>query len=158
IENDAHLFVTNSTFSSNLALGGNNSTVFSNDLDGAGFAQGGALDNEEAGLAILTGNTFDANQSIGGDGNSGIGHLNFVGAGLGGAISSTIGGGALGVPTLVIINGGTFDANEAIGGNGNTGSASAVSFVGAGLGGMIWNDEGSIARISDSTIEHNQAL
>jgi hypothetical protein len=157
IENDGSVQISQSAFSGNAAVGGSQSSGVGTDLIGAGFGQGGAIDNEGGASATISDSSFDHNQALGGDSNSGSGRLTFIGTGLGGAVASTIGGGAVGAPNPLTIGNSTFDHNSALGGDNNTGSGSVVAFIGTGLGGAVWNDEGSTATISASTLTHNQA-
>jgi hypothetical protein len=94
--------ITNSSFSHNQAIGGNNATATGTDIVQVGGAQGGAVYSGYGSAATLAGCTFDHNQAIGGQGNTGSGPFIVVGIGEGGAIYSALGGGALGSNTLTV--------------------------------------------------------
>lgn len=150
--------IANSSFSNNLAIGGNNSTaVITSDIGEAGGAEGGAFCNEAGVSATVSNSTFDHNQAIGGSGNSGSGPVMLVGEGLGGAIVSAFGGDVFGPNTLNVSNS-TFTGNQAIGGDNNTGTGTVSALVGVGAGGGIANYAGGTATVSDSTLDHNRAL
>jgi hypothetical protein len=106
--------------------------------------------------ATLASSTFDHNQAIGGDGNTGTGAVVLVGEGLGGAIVSGYGGNFFGPDTLTASNC-TLTKNSAQGGDNNSGTASVSGLVGAGAGAGIANYAGGTASITGSDLDHNQA-
>ena len=77
------MIVTSSSFSHNLAMGGNDNTATATDQTWPGDAVGGAIDNEAGDTATFSGSTFDHNQAIGGYGNYGSAPVVYVGTGLG---------------------------------------------------------------------------
>jgi hypothetical protein len=138
--------ITDSTFSGNLALGGNGGTG-----PFVGEAEGGAIIS--TGSASITGSTFDDNLALAGsDGNSGPGNADpGVDEAFGGAIF-----GLFGASTTVSSS--TFDNNAAIGGNNATATGTDIVEVGVAEGGTICNEIGAVATISGSSFDHNQAI
>ena len=119
-------------------------------------AEGGALYNELGSAGTLAGCTFDHNEAVGGNGDTGSGSVVLVGEGLGGAIVSGFGGNLYGPTTLTVSNS-TLTQNNAQGGDNNTGSASVAGLVGTGAGAGIANYAGGTASVSGSELDHNQA-
>jgi hypothetical protein len=156
IENGISANVTNSSFSDNQAKGGDNATATGTDITGVGGAEGGAVYSTAGNAASFIGCTFDQNQAQGGNGNTGSGSVVLVGEGLGGAIDSGYGGGALAPNTLTVSNS-ILTQNEAQGGDNNTGTGSVAGLVGAGAGAGIANYAGGTATVSGSDLDHNRA-
>src|SRR5262245_36476622 len=136
--NGGTLIVTNSQFTNNQAIGGDNG--------GNGF--GGGIENQSGSTATLSGCTFAGNKAVGGDGGTVTNGSSFIGLGNGGGIHN--------FGSLTVVNS-TFTANQAIGGNGGTGG-NGVSFysIGIGLGGGITN--GATLVLSGSSFASNQAI
>src|SRR5262245_9687000 len=154
------LFLSGSTFTGNQALGGSDNTSTSgNGLVGA--ALGGGLNN--SGVATVADSLFEDNEARGGGGNRGGGvSFQFVGTALGGAIC-TVAGNTSGAPASLSLVNVTLRGNRAVGGDGNA----AGTFVGAGVGGglasagynaLVPLSGGSTTTLSDSTVEHNEAV
>jgi hypothetical protein len=117
-------------------------------------------DDEFGNVASVSGCTFDGNQAIGGNGNTGGGPqvgLTLVGVGLGGAIDSGYGGVDIGPNTLTVDNC-TLKENIARGGANNSGTATLAGFVGSGIGAGIANYLGSSAQVTSTTVSSNHAL
>jgi hypothetical protein len=156
------LNVTNSAFTDNKAVGGNNATATGSDIVEVGDAEGGAICSEIGTVATISGCTLDHNAAIGGSDNTGSGgQVAHIGDGLGGAIDSSFGSdgsdGHIGATTLTLSNSNLFH-NTAQGGNDNNGSASLADLVGAGVGSGIANYLGSTATISGSVLDQGQAI
>jgi hypothetical protein len=154
------LSLRGSTFTGNQALGGSNNT--SAGVNGlVGTALGGGLLN--VGVAAVADSLFEDNEARGGGGNRGDGvSFQFVGTALGGAIC-TVAENTSGAPVSLTLSHVTLRGNRAVGGDGN----SAGTIVGAGIGGGLAssaNDAfvtlsgGSTTTLSNSTVEHNQAV
>jgi hypothetical protein len=143
------LSVTNSSFSHNLTIGGNNATATGTDFVLVGFGFGGAIDNSSGGTATISGCTFDHNQALGGQGNSGSGAVVLVGTALGGAVDSG--------STTTTVSNSTLSHNDALGGDNNTGTATVAGLVGAGVGAGIANLLGGTTNVSSSELDHGQA-
>src|SRR5262249_4221551 len=133
IESLSTLRVTSSSFSHNLASGGNHATATGTDIVVAGAGLGGAIDNGVGGTATMSGSTLDQSQAVGGEGNRGSGPVVVVGTALGGAADSAFGGDLLGATTTTV-NNSTLSHNDALGGDNNTGAASVAGLVGVGAG------------------------
>jgi hypothetical protein len=152
--------VTNSNFSNNLAIGGNNSTATGIDILETGLGAGGAIDDEFGDTASVSGCSFDGNQALGGNGNTGNGpqvDVALVGIGLGGAIDSGEGGVNIG-PNTLTVGTSTLKDNIASGGANNSGTATVAGHVGSGIGAGIANYLGSSAQVTSTTLSSNQAL
>jgi hypothetical protein len=155
IVNSGKLTVTGSTFSHNLAIGGNDNVG----PLAAGAGGGGAIGSgNSAGTKpvelIIDKSIFDHNQAIGGTGNSVPPGAPSPPAslaaniGVGGAIQIVQGSGT--------ITGCTLDHNSALGGQGATGSAAGNGVGGAMyVGGVL---SSVIVTVSECTVEHNAAL
>ncbi|MGA2255462.1 MAG: hypothetical protein ABSG53_12425 [Thermoguttaceae bacterium] len=103
------LNVTNSAFTDNKAVGGNNATATGSDIVEVGDAEGGAICSEIGTVATISGCTLDHNAAIGGSDNTGSGgQVAHIGDGLGGAIDSSFGSdgsdGHIGATTLTLSN------------------------------------------------------
>src|SRR5205823_5909624 len=146
----ATMTVTNSSFSQNLASGGNNATATGADIVQVGVGVGGAIDNELGTTATITGCTLDHNQAVGGQGNRASGAVVLVGTGLGGATESFFGGPGVGIPNTLSVNNSTLSHNDALGGDNNTGTAGVAGLVGAGVGAGIANFLGGTTIVSGS--------
>jgi hypothetical protein len=154
------LFLSGSTFTGNQALGGSGNTSTGGNGN-VGAALGGGLNN--AGVAAVADSLFEDNEARGGGGNRGDGvSFQFVGTALGGAIC-TVAGNSSGAPASLTLGNVTLRGNRAVGGDGNA----AGTFVGAGIGGglasagynaLVPLSGGSTTALSDSTVEHNQAV
>ncbi len=109
-------------------------------------------------VATLAGCTFDHNQAIGGNGNTGSGPVVHVGTGFGAGIFSGFGGSqaAFG-PNTLSVSSTVLENNDAQGGDNNHGTASVAGLVGAGVGGGIMNYLGGTASVSNSILVQNQA-
>ncbi len=128
------VYVTDSTFRGNQAIGGNNASATGSDIVEVGDAEGGAICSAIATTTIISGCTLDDNAAIGGSGNSASdGQVAHAGDGIGGAINTSYGsdgqGDDIGPTTLTITNS-TLSQNTAQGGDDNNGSASLAGFVG----------------------------
>ena len=110
-----------------------------------------------ASAGTIAGCTFDHNEAVGGDGNTGSGSVVLVGEGLGGAIVSGYGGNLYGPNTLTVSNS-TFTQNDAQGGDNDTGTGSVAGLVGTGAGAGIANYAGGTASVSGSDLDQNQAI
>src|SRR4029077_17675977 len=121
-----------SSFSHNLAIGGNNATATATDIVEVGVGQGGVIDNEFDATVTITGCTLDHNQALGGQGNSGSGAVVLVGTALGGAADSIFGVAFFGGPNPTTVSNSTLDHNDALGGDNNSGTASVAGLVGVG--------------------------
>ena len=156
------VYVTDSIFRGNQAIGGNNASATGSDIVEVGDAEGGAICSAIATTTIISGCTLDDNAAIGGSGNSASdGQVAHAGDGIGGAINTSYGsdgqGDDIGPTTLTITNS-TLSQNTAQGGDDNNGSASLAGFVGAGVGAGIANYLGSTANVSGSTIDGGRAI
>jgi hypothetical protein len=157
IQNYGSLAISDSTFDSNRAVGGNNSNSGPNQPDpSVDEGQGGAIAAFFGTRTTVSNSTFSHNEAIGG--HNGIATATDeaeVGVGEGGAICSEIGAAAS-------FSSSTFDDNQAIGGNGNTGSGPVIH-VGAALGAGIYSGIGggevgaSPLTVSDSLVIDNSA-
>ncbi|MCI0457603.1 MAG: hypothetical protein L0Z62_11585 [Gemmataceae bacterium] len=136
--NSGTLSVIDSTFTGNLALGGDGSS-------GSfvpGFGAGGGIGN--SGLVTVSGSTFDGNQAVGGSRCTGPISGNYhVGLGFAGGIYNNTTGSAT-------ITRSTFHRNQAIGGSFNSGNN-----PGSGAAGAIGSP--GPAAVRDSTFSYNLA-
>ena len=128
--------ISNSTFSHNLAQGGDKGTL--------GEASGGAIYSQSPTTVI--GSTFDHNQAVGGSGSTGT---FFVDYSFGGAIANS---GSISIASS------TFTHNEALGGNNSIGTG-PPDFVGVGgaEGGALYSEVGTTAIVTTSVFDHNLA-
>jgi hypothetical protein len=141
--------VDGSTFAGNQALGGSNAT---GGASGQGFIGGGAGGGLFVhGAANVTNSTFDHNQAMGGSDNTGSSTVIEIGVGRGGGIA--LSGVTAPGSTLAAVNL-TLTHNLAEGGAGNSNGL----LVGIGLGGGFAGFLQTIAMVSNSIIDHNQAI
>jgi hypothetical protein len=151
IANDGgqHFVADGCTFSCNEAIAGSNLIGSSSNSGRIGHAEGGAVDSQ--GVATITNSTFDHNEALGGNNNTG---------GSGVALNGRAAGGAIGsfqfftTPAILTVSNCTFTDNQAIGGSENIGGL----IVGVGIGGAIANDRGGTATVTGSTFIGNQAI
>jgi hypothetical protein len=148
--------ITNSTFSYNQAIGGNDGTATGTDIVEVGDAEGAAICVQLGAVSTISNCILDYNYSQGGNGNTASGPVVDVGAALGGAINSAQGGADIGANTLTVSNS-IIAQNSAKGGNNNSGTATVAGLVGAGVGAGIANYMGSSLSVSGSTLGGNQA-
>jgi hypothetical protein len=150
--------VSDTTFSHNTSIGGNNAIATGTDIVEVGVAEGGAICNEIGATASFSDCTFDHNQAIGGNGNTGSGPVVHVGTGFGAGIFSGFGGaGSFVGSTSLTVSGTTFTHNTSQGGDDNSGTATVAGLVGVGVGAGIMNALGGSASITGSELDHNQA-
>ena len=141
--------VDGSTFANNQALGGSNAT---GGMSGQGFIGGGAGGGLFIhGAATVTNSTFDHNQALGGSNNTGSSGVLEIGVGRGGGIALS---GVTAPGSTLIADSLTLRNNLAEGGAGNTNGFLA----GIGLGGGFAAFLQTTATLSNSTIDHNQAV
>jgi hypothetical protein len=138
--------ITNTSFTDNKCVGGNNGVQAY-----VGEAIGGAA--EIGALATIRGSAFSGNEAVGGsDGNSGTGAVDpGVDESFGGAISTAYEGDLL-------VSATTFTNNEAIGGNDAVATGSDIVEAGVAEGGTVCNEGGSTAVFSKCTFTGNEAV
>jgi hypothetical protein len=139
--NTASLSVSNSTFTSNQALGGTGNTGGLLTGDGVGGAITANDYGQGATTGTVSGSTFSGNQAIGGAGSAGSNGAD----GLGGALVNLMGS------TLTVSNC-TLSSNQALGGAGGSGANG-----GNGFGGGLYNDGTSTLTVTSSSITNNSA-
>ncbi|MBI1914047.1 MAG: hypothetical protein HYS12_04830 [Planctomycetes bacterium] len=151
--NRASATITGSTFTGNRAVGGDGGRV----TGGAtiiGVANGGAIFNQSSGATLTVANTvFTGNEALGGYGGSGGAGASFyiVDGASGGAITN-------GDHASLVVSGCTFTSNRAMGGSNATGGASGQGRVGTASGGGVANVLGSVATVTSSIFDHNEAV
>jgi hypothetical protein len=118
--------VTNSSFSGNVARGGDGGNADSG-LTFHGLGIGGAIINDVGATLRVSGSTFTDNEAHGGS--------NIAGSAADTRLGNGNGGGLLNVAVATVTNC-KFTGNKALGGNGNTGGSS-VQRMGDGIGGGI---------------------
>jgi hypothetical protein len=132
--------ITDSTFTGNLAQGGDGGNVAS-----SGLGLGGGLMNDVGTLAV-SGCTFIGNQARGGSNIAARAGVVSLGNG---------GGGGLFTTGFATVTSSTFTSNKAVGGNFNTGGSGAQR-IGNGFGGGI--DTGGSLTVSGCTFTNNKAV
>jgi hypothetical protein len=140
-----NVFITDSTFTGNVAVGGNggnfNNGAGSNASGGAIYFEGGTLD--------LSGARILSSSAVGGHGGNGPG--NQQNGGMGGI---THGGGAYIGGGTVTVNNSTFESCSAAGGNSGTGQNGTNAGADSGGGGMY--SAGNVT-VTNSTFNLNSA-
>jgi hypothetical protein len=143
IDNVGSMIITTSTFTRNLAKGGDNGDNSSDGVDGGGFvgvAAGGGVCAFFGSTTTLTNCAFIQNQAIGGNSALGAG-ADAIGGGLAATFATT---------TLTNVD---FFGNQAKGGVGGLNSVG-----GTGSGGGFYNGINSTATVSDGIYFGNQAV
>jgi hypothetical protein len=141
------LTVTDTVFTGNQAIG----------AAGTPFTEGGAIWNSNRNSsATVVGCTFMGNKVIGGNGGVLTGAMGSLGEANGGAIHSE---GFTGQPSTLVVEDSTFIGNEAVAGSGGSGGhGTGVYVVGAGTGGAIANDDGSVLAVDRCAFSSNLAV
>jgi hypothetical protein len=156
---NAVLVLTGGAFTGNQALGGSNATGGTSSFGYVGAAIGGGLAN--GGVATVTDCTFENNEALGGTGNTGGSGFMFVGAAIGGAISTSAENTSA-TPGILTASNLTLRHNLAVGGAGNATGNVVGEAIGGGLtnsgAGVVTPSGGSTTTISNSTIMDNQAV
>jgi hypothetical protein len=151
------LTVSNSTFSQNAALGGDNNSGAASVAALIGSGTGAGIANYAGGIASISASVLDRNQAIGGRHNTagGTGAV-FAGLGAGGAIFNYLGNyispdvdfGPLG-PSIVTVSDCLIDLNQAQGGGGGN--------AGDGFGGGIAKMFSATTAVTGSVLILNEA-
>jgi hypothetical protein len=143
--------VTNSTFTGNLAQGGNGPTAPTG-LSIIAVGLGGAIGNDVDATLSVSGSTFTGNEAHGGSNIAAGPNVTGVGNGSGGGLFN------VGFATVTSC---TFTSNEAVGGNDNTGGAS-VQRMGNGFGGgidtSVFFGNAQSLNVTGCTFTSNQAV